>query len=148
MADQQMTRVDWIAAAIAVLGALTGLRRGLVATALSFGGLIAGALIGARVAPHLLHGGAGSPYTPLAGLVGALIGASLLQWVASAAGSLARGGLVGDPAAAAARLDRRLRRRGGARARARLGGRRRVAADSRVSRSSAPRCRSRRSSTG
>ncbi len=54
-----MTRVDWIAVAIAVLGALSGLRRGLVATALSFGGLIAGALIGARVAPHLLHGGAG-----------------------------------------------------------------------------------------
>ena len=88
-----MTRVDWVAAAIAVLGALSGLRRGLVATALSFGGLVAGALIGARVAPHLLHGGAGSPYTPLAGLVGASVGASLLQWVASMAGSFARGGL-------------------------------------------------------
>ena len=49
-----MTRVDWIAAAIVVLGALSGLRRGLVATALSLGGLIAGALIGARIAPHLL----------------------------------------------------------------------------------------------
>src|SRR5258708_32432545 len=85
-----MTRVDWIAAAIAVLGALTGLRRGLVATALSFGGLVAGALIGARVAPHLLHGGAGSPYTPLAGLAGALVGAALLQWVASLAGPMAR----------------------------------------------------------
>jgi S1-C subfamily serine protease len=92
-----MTRVDWIAAAVAVLGALSGLRRGLVATALSFGGLVAGALIGARVAPHLLHGGAGSPYTPLAGLVGALVGASLLQWVASIAGSFARGGLAVIP---------------------------------------------------
>jgi S1-C subfamily serine protease len=88
-----MTRVDWVAAAIVALGALSGLRRGLVATALSFGGLIAGALIGARVAPHLLHGGAGSPYTPLAGLVGALVGASLLQWVAGVAGTMARGGL-------------------------------------------------------
>ena len=126
-----MTRVDWIAAAIAVLGALSGLRRGLVATALSFGGLIAGALIGARVAPHLLHGGAGSPYTPLAGLVGALVGASLLQWVAER-GRLARPGrVVGDPAAAAARLDRWFRRRRGARARARLGRGRRAAADSR-----------------
>ncbi len=88
-----MTRVDWIAAAIVALGALSGLRRGLVATALSFGGLIAGALIGARVAPHLLHGGARSPYTPLAGLVGALVGASLLQWAAGVAGTMARGGL-------------------------------------------------------
>jgi S1-C subfamily serine protease len=88
-----MTRVDWAAAAIVALGALSGLRRGLVATALSLGGLIAGALIGARIAPHLLHGGADSPYTPLAGLVGALIGASLLQWAASVAGSFARGGL-------------------------------------------------------
>ena len=88
-----MTRVDWIIVAIAVLGALTGLRRGLVATALSLVGLIGGALIGARVAPHLLHGGAGSPYTPLAGLVGALCGAALFQWGAGIAGSFARGGL-------------------------------------------------------
>jgi S1-C subfamily serine protease len=88
-----MSRVDWVVLAIAVLGALTGLRRGLVGTALSFGGLIAGAVVGARVAPHLLHGGATSPYTPLAGLVGALVGAALLQWAASVAGSFARGGL-------------------------------------------------------
>lgn len=88
-----MTRVDWIIVAIAVLGALTGLRRGLVATALSLAGLIGGALIGARVAPHLLHGGADSPYTPLAGLVGALGGAALFQWGAGVAGSFARGGL-------------------------------------------------------
>jgi S1-C subfamily serine protease len=88
-----VTRVDWIAVAVAALGALTGLRRGLVATVLSLGGLVAGAIIGARVAPHLLHGGAGSPYTPLAALVGALCGAALLQWGASIAGSFARGGL-------------------------------------------------------
>ena len=92
-----MSRVDWIALAIAGLGALSGLRRGLVATALSFGGLVAGAVVGARIAPHLLHGGAGSPYTPLAGLVGALVGAALLQWGAGVAGSFARGGLSAIP---------------------------------------------------
>jgi S1-C subfamily serine protease len=92
-----MSRVDWVVLAVAGLGALTGLRRGLVATALSFGGLIAGAVVGARVAPHLLHGGSDSPYTPLAGLVGALVGAALLQWAASIAGSFARGGLSGIP---------------------------------------------------
>jgi S1-C subfamily serine protease len=88
-----VTRIDWIAVAIAVLGALTGLRRGLVATALSLAGLAAGAVVGARLAPHLLHGGALSPYTPLAGLGGALVGAAVLQWVAAIAGSFARGGL-------------------------------------------------------
>ena len=88
-----MTRIDWVIVGIAVLGALTGLRRGLVATALSLVGLVGGAVIGARVAPHLLHGGAGSPWTPLAGLVGALVGAALFQWGASIAGSFARGGL-------------------------------------------------------
>jgi S1-C subfamily serine protease len=88
-----VTRVDWIAVAIAVLGALTGLRRGLVATALSLAGLVGGAILGARVAPHLLHGGADSPYTPLAGLAGALVVATLFQWGAGVAGSFARGGL-------------------------------------------------------
>ena len=88
-----MTRVDWIAVAIAGLSALAGLRRGLVATVLSLGGLAAGAVLGARVAPHLLNGGTRSPYTPAAALVGAIVGAALLQGVASVAGSFARGGI-------------------------------------------------------
>ena len=88
-----MARVDWIALAIASLSALAGLKRGLIATALSLGGLIVGAMIGARLAPHFLHNGASSPYTPLAGLAGALVGAALLQSVASVAGSFARGSL-------------------------------------------------------
>src|SRR5256885_14563787 len=92
-----MPGVDGIVLAVAGRGALTGLRRGLVATALSFGGLIAGAVVGARVAPHLLHGGADSPYTPLAGPVRALVGAALLQWVAGGAGSFAPGGAARLP---------------------------------------------------
>jgi S1-C subfamily serine protease len=92
-----VTRVDWIALAIAALAALSGLRRGLIATALSFAGLAAGAIVGARLAPHVLNGGAGSPYTPLAGLVGALIGAAVLQSVARIAGSFFRGGLAVIP---------------------------------------------------
>ena len=74
-----VTRFDWIALAIAALGALSGLRRGLIATALSLGGLAAGAVLGARLAPHFLHGGAQSPYTSVAALVGALVGATMLQ---------------------------------------------------------------------
>ena len=88
-----MTRVDWIALAIAALAALSGLKRGLIATALSLAGLAGGAVLGARVAPHFLHGGSISPYTPLVGLGGALVGATLLQSIASMAGSLARGSL-------------------------------------------------------
>jgi S1-C subfamily serine protease len=92
-----VTRVDWIALAIAGLAALSGLRRGLIATALSLGGLAAGAVLGARLAPQFLHGGSASPYTPLAGLVGAVIGAAILQTVASIAGSFARGSLLVVP---------------------------------------------------
>src|SRR5437762_9942269 len=88
-----MTRLDWIALGVVAIAALAGLRRGLVGTALSLGGLVFGAVVGARLAPHFLHGGAASPYTPLAGLVGAVVGAMLLQAVGSLIGSLARGGL-------------------------------------------------------
>ncbi|HEV8461930.1 MAG TPA: CvpA family protein [Gaiellaceae bacterium] len=88
-----MSRPDWIALVIVALFALSGLRRGLIGTVLSLGGLVAGAIIGARLAPHFLNDGSLSPYTPAAALVGALIGAALLQSVAAIAGSFARGGL-------------------------------------------------------
>lgn len=92
-----MTRVDWIALAITALSALSGLKRGLILTALSLGGLAAGAVLGARLAPHFLHHGSSSPYTPLAGLGGALVGALILQTVASIVGSFARGSLAVIP---------------------------------------------------
>lgn len=92
-----MTRVDWIALGVVALSALGGLRRGLIATALSLGGLVAGAVIGARLAPQFLHGGSSSPYTPLAGLAGALIGAAVLQAAASIAGASARKALLLAP---------------------------------------------------
>ena len=92
-----MTRVDWIALAIVALSALFGLKRGLIATALSLGGLALGAVIGARIAPHVLHGGSSSPYTPLAALAGAAVGAVVFQAIASMLGSVARGGLSAIP---------------------------------------------------
>lgn len=93
VAAQIMSTIDWIAVGVIALAALAGLRRGLVGSVFSAGGIIAGALFGARVGPHLLHGGARSPYTPFAGLVGALLGAFLLETAASVAGSLVRGSL-------------------------------------------------------
>ncbi|HKT43968.1 MAG TPA: MarP family serine protease [Gaiellaceae bacterium] len=85
--------VDWAALVIVLLTALGGMRRGLVVTALSLGGLLLGGWAGSRVAPHLLHGGSGSAWTPLAGLVGAVFGAIVLQALAGIAGSFVRGGL-------------------------------------------------------
>lgn len=88
-----MTRADWIAVAIIVLSALGGLRRGLIGTLLSLAGLVAGAVLGARVAPHLLSGGDRSPYTAVVALIGAMVGAGLLSAAFGFAASFARGGL-------------------------------------------------------
>ena len=74
-----MTLVDWVALGFVALMALAGLRRGLLASALSVAGIVAGAVLGARLAPHLLSDGSRSPYTPVAGLVGAVVGALVLQ---------------------------------------------------------------------
>jgi uncharacterized membrane protein required for colicin V production len=85
--------VDWIALLVIALSTLGGFRRGLVASALSFVGLAGGAYLGSRIGPHLLRGGTDSGWTPVAGLVGAVAGAMLLQAVASVAGAFVRGGL-------------------------------------------------------
>jgi hypothetical protein len=84
---------DGIAIVVVLIAAFGGLRRGLVLSAFSLVGLAAGAYVGSRVAPHVLHGGSTSRWTPLAGLIGAVIGAMLLQFAALFAGSFIRGGL-------------------------------------------------------
>jgi len=78
---------------VVLIAAFGGLRRGLVLSAFSLIGLAAGAYVGSRVAPHVLHGGSTSKWTPAAGLIGAVIGAMLLQFAALFAGSFIRGGL-------------------------------------------------------
>jgi uncharacterized membrane protein required for colicin V production len=84
---------DWVAIAIVLLAAAGGMRRGLVLSAFSLVGLAAGAYVGSRVAPHVLHGGSSSTWTPVAGLVGAVLGAMLLQFGALVIGSFIRGGM-------------------------------------------------------
>jgi uncharacterized membrane protein required for colicin V production len=84
---------DWIAIGIVLLSAVGGLRRGLVLSAFSLVGLAVGAYVGSRVAPHVLNGGSSSTWTPVAGLVGAVLGAVLLQVAALVVGSFVRGGL-------------------------------------------------------
>jgi uncharacterized membrane protein required for colicin V production len=84
---------DWVAIAIVLLAAAGGLRRGLVLSAFSLVGVAVGAYLGSRIAPHVLSGGSDSAWTPVAGLVGAVLGAMLLQFGALVAGSRVRGGL-------------------------------------------------------
>jgi Colicin V production protein len=73
--------------------ALTGLRRGLVVTAFSLAGVVVGAVVGARVAPHFLEDGAHSDYTALVGLGGAMVGMAAFQLFARFLGGIVRGGL-------------------------------------------------------
>ena len=92
-----LNAADWIAIAIVLLAAVAGFRRGLVLSAFSLVGLAVGAYIGSRLAPHLLHGGSNSSWTPFAALIGAVLGAVLLQFAALVAGSFIRGGIRVTP---------------------------------------------------
>jgi len=92
-----VTGTDWVALGIVVLAACGGFVRGLAVTALSLGGLLVGAVLGARIAPQFFAGGAASWRTPLAGLVGAAVGAILFQSLGSLAGGAVRGGLAVVP---------------------------------------------------
>lgn len=93
-----MTILDVIAAAIVVGAAVIGFRKGLIASALSVAGILVGAVVGARLAPHLLAEGSRSPYTPLVGLAGAAVGAILLETLGTIVGSLARRRVAVGPA--------------------------------------------------
>jgi S1-C subfamily serine protease len=88
-----VTRLDWAAVGFALLTGLLGARRGFLATALSAAGVVAGALIGARLAPRVLDEGASSPYTPLVALLGAAAFAVLLEGVGATVGARLRGAL-------------------------------------------------------
>jgi hypothetical protein len=85
-------------AAFSILGA----QRGLAAQALSLGGLALGAVVGSLVAPFLFPDN--SAWLPIAGLVGALVGAFFLGTVAAALGRPVRLFLSARPSLAT--LDR------------------------------------------
>jgi S1-C subfamily serine protease len=88
-----LNAADWFAIAIVLLAAIGGFRRGLVLSAFSLVGLGVGAYIGSRLAPHVLNGGSDSTWTPFAALIGAVVGALLLQFAALVVGSFIRGGM-------------------------------------------------------
>jgi uncharacterized membrane protein required for colicin V production len=85
-------------AAFSILGS----QRGLAAQALSLGGLALGAVVGSLVAPFLFSDN--STWLPIAGLVGALVGAFFLGTVAAALGRPVRLALAARPSLAV--LDR------------------------------------------
>jgi S1-C subfamily serine protease len=92
-----VTGIDLAAIGLVALMAILGARRGLAASLLSLGSIGLGALLGSRVAPHVLNDGARSPYTPIAGLAGALVFALLLQFAAGAAGMAIRNSIRLSP---------------------------------------------------
>ena len=81
---------------VAVAG-IVGLRKGLVAGVLAIAGILLGAVMGAHVAKVVLPGGSHSPYAPLVGLAGAVVGAMVLETVGSMVGTLFRSGLRFPP---------------------------------------------------
>jgi S1-C subfamily serine protease len=85
-----MTVLDWIALGLVAFSALAGAARGFVWSGLSLAGLVAGAVLGGRLAPHVLERGSGSPYTPLIALAMSAAFAVLLEALGSAAGSTFR----------------------------------------------------------
>jgi S1-C subfamily serine protease len=85
-----VTKVDLIALGLVVVTAFVGWKKGLLASALSVVGILLGAWLGSRLAPALLQGGTSSPYTPLAALAGAAVGAILFETLGTLAGTSLR----------------------------------------------------------
>jgi len=83
-----MTIIDWAIVALAVVLAPVGYRQGLLVAGLGLGGFAGGAVVGARLAPLVLDGGAASPYAPGIALLGGIVvgglSATLLESVAVA----------------------------------------------------------------
>lgn len=74
-----MTAVDILIVVLAAFFALVGFARGFVIGALSLVGFVGGAYLGTRLGPQLLSEGNASPYAPLFGLLGALVGGVVLS---------------------------------------------------------------------
>ena len=74
-----MTWVDWVVVAFAALLAIRGAQQGFVAGALALVGLVAGAIVGGRLASALLESGNHSRYAPLIALGGGLLLVVLFQ---------------------------------------------------------------------
>ncbi len=86
-----MTAIDWIIVAFVILLAVYGYGQGFIVGVLSLIGFGIGAVIGTRLGPLLLSGGAHSRYAPLFGLLGALLAGGILATGFEGIGAVARG---------------------------------------------------------
>ena len=113
-----VTPIDIAIVVIAAFFGFVGFARGFLIGVLSLVGFAGGAYLGTRFGPQLLSEGNASPYAPLFGLLGALLGGVILS-----AGRREHRGrdAVGDPLARLRALRRPARQRPGGRARARAG---------------------------
>jgi S1-C subfamily serine protease len=74
-----MTVVDYVIVGFAIVFGVVGFARGFLVGVLSLMGFVAGAWIGTRFGPQLLHDGNQSPYAPLFGLLGAVIAGTIIS---------------------------------------------------------------------
>jgi S1-C subfamily serine protease len=79
-----MSSADLLVVLLVAAAAVYGAARGFVVQALSLAGLVLGGFLGSRIAPHVFIGGETSIWVPVASLIGAVVGALLLQSAATA----------------------------------------------------------------
>ena len=88
-----MTAIDILIIVFAAFFALIGFARGFLIGALSLVGFAGGAYLGTRFGPHLLDEGNASPFAPLFGLLGALVGGVILSAGAEGIAGAMRSGI-------------------------------------------------------
>jgi hypothetical protein len=74
-----VTTIDWLIVVFAVGMAVLGYHQGFIVGALSLVGFVVGAVVGTRLGAKLIGDGSMSPYAPLFGLFGALLGGTILS---------------------------------------------------------------------
>jgi hypothetical protein len=81
-----VTALDWIILALTLATAAAGFFQGFVVGAATLAGFAGGLLVGARVGQAFVASGSHSPYAPLFGLIGALLGGILFGSILEALG--------------------------------------------------------------
>ena len=88
-----MTLIDVLIILLAAFFGFVGFARGFVIGVLSLVGFAGGAYLGTRFGPQLLNEGNASPFAPLFGLLGALVGGVILSAGAESLGGAVRSGI-------------------------------------------------------
>jgi S1-C subfamily serine protease len=81
-----VTALDWIIVSLTLLTAAAGYFQGFLVGAATLAGFAGGLFAGARIGQAVFAAGSQSPYTPLFGLVGALLGGMMLASLLEAVG--------------------------------------------------------------